>query len=89
LGIETVGDLMASDRHRLAGAFGPTTGPYLWVLGKGAGDKEVVTEPRIPVGRSKSETFPHDLTEREEIRAQVARLAGEVADEMAEAGRVT
>ncbi|NEW31364.1 DNA polymerase IV [Nocardia cyriacigeorgica] len=89
LGIETVGDLMASDRHRLAGAFGPTTGPYLWVLGKGAGDKEVVTEPRIPVGRSKSETFPHDLTEREEIRAHVARLAGEVADEMAEAGRVT
>ncbi|WP_280468181.1 DNA polymerase IV [Nocardia cyriacigeorgica] len=89
LGIVTVGDLMASDRHRLAEAFGPTTGPYLWVLGKGAGDTEVVTEPRIPVGRSKSETFPHDLTEREEIRAQVARLAGEVADEMAEAGRVT
>ncbi|MFE3441631.1 DNA polymerase IV [Nocardia sp. NPDC059180] len=89
LDINTVGDLMASDRHRLAGAFGPNTGPYLWVLGKGAGDTDVVTEPRIPVGRSKSETFPHDLTEREEIRAQVERLAGEVADEMSAAGRVT
>ncbi|WP_280468750.1 DNA polymerase IV [Nocardia cyriacigeorgica] len=89
LDINTVGDLMAADRHRLAAAFGPNTGPYLWVLGKGAGDTEVVTEPRIPVGRSKSETFPHDLTEREEIRAQVERIAGAVADEMADAGRVT
>ncbi|MEV0249721.1 DNA polymerase IV [Nocardia sp. NPDC050712] len=88
LGIETVGDLMAADRHRLAAEFGPNTGPYLWVLGKGKGDTDVATEPRVPVGRSKSETFPHDLTERAEIEAQVARLATEVAEEMAAAGRV-
>ncbi|NKY85400.1 DNA polymerase IV [Nocardia veterana] len=88
LGINTVAELAAADRAVLAAEFGPTTGPYLWVLGHGAGDTEVVTEPRIPVGRSKSETFPHDLTEREEIRAQVARLAREVAEEMAAAGRV-
>ncbi|WP_330251556.1 DNA polymerase IV [Nocardia sp. NBC_00565] len=88
LGIETVADLMAADRHRLAAEFGPNTGPYLWVLGHGKGDTDVTTEPRIPVGRSKSETFPHDLTERAEIRAQVARLATEVAEEMVAAGRV-
>ncbi|RJO76933.1 DNA polymerase IV [Nocardia panacis] len=88
LGYHTVGDLMAADRGRLAAEFGPNTGPYLWVLGRGKGDTEVRTEPRIPVGRSKSETFPHDLTERAQVRAQVARLAGEVAAEMVAAGRV-
>lgn len=88
LGIDTVAQLAAADRNVLAAEFGPATGPYLWVLGHGAGDTDVVTEPRIPVGRSKSETFPHDLTDREEIRAQVARLAREVAAEMAAAGRI-
>ncbi|PSR68038.1 DNA polymerase IV [Nocardia sp. MDA0666] len=87
LGIDTVAQLAAADRNILAAEFGPATGPYLWVLGHGAGDTDVVTEPRIPVGRSKSETFPHDLTDREEIRAQVARLAREVVEEMAAAGR--
>lgn len=89
LGIATVADLMAADRHRLAAEFGPSTGPYLWVLGHGKGDTEVSTEPRIPVGRSRSETFPADITDPAEIRAQVARLATEVAEEMAEAGRIT
>ncbi|MFJ1459124.1 DNA polymerase IV [Nocardia sp. N2S4-5] len=89
LDIETVAQLAAADRAVLAAEFGPSTGPYLWLLGQGAGDTDVVTEPRIPVGRSKSETFPRDLTDRAEIGAQVERLAAEVAEEMAAAGRVT
>ncbi|WP_280268612.1 DNA polymerase IV [Nocardia wallacei] len=89
LGLETVADLAAADRTMLAAEFGPNTGPYLKALGHGLGDTDVVTEPRIPVGRSKSETFPHDLTDRDEIAGQVARLAAEVAEEMAAAGRIT
>ncbi|GAB2698006.1 DNA polymerase IV [Nocardia thraciensis] len=89
LGIETIADLAAADRAVLAAEFGPNTGPYLRVLGHGRGDTDVVTEPRIPVGRSKSETFPSDLTDRAEIETQVARLAAEVAEEMAAAGRIT
>lgn len=89
LGITTVGELMAADRARLSAEFGPNTGPYFHVLGHGKGDTTLHTEPRIPVGHSKSETFPHDLTDRAEIRDQVARLATEVAEEMAEAGRVS
>ncbi|MQY27083.1 DNA polymerase IV [Nocardia aurantia] len=89
LGIDTVAQLAAADRDRLAAAFGPNTGPYLWVLGHGAGDTDVVTAPHIPVGHSKSETFPHDLTDRAAIEAQVARLAAEVAEEVAADGRVT
>ncbi len=88
LDIHTIGDLMAADRAVLAAEFGPANGPYLWVLGRGAGDTEVVSKPPPPVGRSKSETFPRDLTEPEEIRGQVARLAAEVAAEIAAAGRV-
>ncbi|MFE6922523.1 DNA polymerase IV [Nocardia sp. NPDC057663] len=89
LDIATVADLMAADRQRLAAEFGPNTGPYLWVLGHGKGDTELTTTPRIPVGRSKSETFPHDLTEQAEIRREVARLATEVAEEMIEHQRIS
>ncbi|MGV9674324.1 DNA polymerase IV [Nocardia sp. NPDC003482] len=89
LGIETVAQLAAADRTVLAAEFGPSTGPYLWLLGNGRGDTDVVTEPRIPVGRSRSETFPQDLTERAEIERQVVRLATEVAEEMIEADRIT
>ncbi|MEV6363763.1 DNA polymerase IV [Nocardia asteroides] len=89
LGIGTVADLMAADPRRLAAEFGPNTGPYLRVLGHGKGDTELSTAPRIPVGRSKSETFPHDLTEPAEIRREVARLATEVAEEMLEHRRIS
>ncbi|WP_216900899.1 DNA polymerase IV [Nocardia alni] len=89
LGITTVAELAASDRQALAAEFGPATGPYLWVLGHGAGDTDVVTEPRVPVGHGKSETFPQDLTDRAEIDAAVVRLATAVAQEVAADGRVT
>ena len=89
LGITTVAELAAADRAALAAEFGPNTGPYLWVLGHGVGDTDVVTEPRIPVGHSKSETFPTDLTDRGEIDAAVLRLATAVAEEVAARGRIT
>lgn len=88
LDIHTVGDLMVADRSRLAAEFGPANGPYLWVMGRGAGDTEVVTKPPPAVGRSRSETFPRDLDDRAEISAQVARLAAEVAAEITTAGRI-
>ncbi|MEC3958116.1 DNA polymerase IV [Nocardia sp. CDC153] len=86
LGIETVADLAAADRKALAAEFGPNTGPYLWVLGHGAGDTDI-SEPREPVGHSRSETFPSDLTEPAEIDAAVVRLATQVAEETVAQGR--
>lgn len=86
LGIETVAELAAADRKELAAEFGPNTGPYLWVLGHGAGDTDI-SEPREPVGHSRSETFPQDLTEREEFDAAVIRLATQVAEETVAEGR--
>lgn len=86
LGIETVAELAAADRDKLAAEFGPNTGPYFWVLGHGAGDTDI-SEPREPVGHSRSETFPQDLTEPGEIDAAVIRLATQVAEETAAEGR--
>ncbi|GAB4589915.1 DNA polymerase IV [Nocardia sp. IFM 10818] len=86
LGIETVADLAAADRDRLAAEFGPNTGPYLWVLGHGAGDTDIA-EPREPVGHSRSETFPEDLTEIADLEAAIARLAAQVAEDTFADGR--
>ncbi|MBL1073177.1 DNA polymerase IV [Nocardia sp. 2] len=86
LGIETIGDLAAADREVLAAEFGPNTGPYLWVLGHGAGDTDI-SEPREPVGHSRSETFPADLTERADLDAAIVRLATQVAEETFADGR--
>lgn len=86
LGIETVADLAGADRELLAREFGPNTGPYLWVLGHGAGDTDVA-EPREPLGRSHSQTFAQDLTEIEEFDAALTRLATQVAEETFASGR--
>ncbi|WP_068277956.1 DNA polymerase IV [Aldersonia kunmingensis] len=87
LGITTVGQLGAADRNELAAAFGPRTGPYLRLLGTGAGRIEVATEPRVARGRSHSRTFPQDLTDIADIRAGVVELATAVAHEVIASGR--
>ncbi|QLY31008.1 DNA polymerase IV [Nocardia huaxiensis] len=86
LGIETVGELAAADRDMLAAEFGPNTGPYFWVLGHGGGDTDI-SAPREPVGRSRSETFPADLTEIADIDDAVTRLATQAAEETFAEGR--
>jgi DNA polymerase-4 len=87
LGIITVADLAASDHHELARRFGPTTGPYLKVLGLGGHDAPLVDEPRAPRGRSREVTFERDLTDAAEVDANVRRLAQEVTASVADLGR--
>ncbi len=77
--ITTVAALAAADHRELAGVFGPTTGPWLVALGRGLGGREVHTEPWLPKSRSRETTFPTDLTDPAEIRAEVGRLARQVA----------
>jgi len=88
LGLHTVADLAAADVDHMATAFGPTIGPWLVMLGRGAGDADVVTTPRSPRGRSKVTTFPQDLTNRSEIDGKLAAIAVDVAREVVAAGRV-
>ncbi|MGQ0618122.1 MAG: DNA polymerase IV [Acidimicrobiia bacterium] len=86
-GIGTVAELAAADHHELARRFGPTTGPYLKLLGLGGGDSPVVDEPHVPRSRSREVTFERDLTRRADMDQQIARLATAVTESVVAEGR--
>jgi DNA polymerase-4 len=86
LRIGTVAELAAADPDLLVARFGGTVGPTLLELGRGGAPRDLVTEPRKPVSRSRQETFPVDLVEPVEIADQVRRLAREVAGEVLAGG---
>jgi nucleotidyltransferase/DNA polymerase involved in DNA repair len=87
LGINTVGDLAAADPDALAAVFGPMTGPWLVLLGRGRGDADVDDSPYVPRGHGKEETFQVDITDWPRVQAEVARLAGLLAADLVTEGR--
>ncbi|HET7308615.1 MAG TPA: DNA polymerase IV [Actinomycetota bacterium] len=82
LGIRTVGQLAAADEGALAERFGPSTGPWLASLGRGEGSASVHPEGWTAKGRSREHTFQRDLTDPDEVGAEVARTAREVARDL-------
>ncbi len=69
----------------MAARFGPTTGPWLILTARGIGSDEVSSEPYVPRSRSREVTYQEDLTDWEEVRAEVTRIALQVtADVLAE-----
>lgn len=86
-GITSVHDLAQADVSELRTRFGPTTGPWLASLGKGLGDRTVSTVPYEPRGHSREETLEHDLVERADIEAMLARLSGDVMRDVSPLGR--
>ncbi len=87
LGIETVTDLARADPGTLAAELGPTTGPWLRRLGRGVDTAPVDPTPWVPRGHGREETFQQDLTDRDEVRAAVRRIALRVVDDIAREGR--
>jgi len=87
VGVRTVGDLAAADADALARRFSPRTGPWLASLARGEGSTEVRTEGWVPKGLGREHTFQEDLTDPDEIAGEVARLAREVAGDVAKADR--
>lgn len=87
LGVTTVGQLAAGDRDALAARFGPTMGPWLRILARGVGDREVSATPYVPRSRSRETTFQQNLTEPADIAREVAALARRVADDVVAEGR--
>jgi DNA polymerase-4 len=90
LGIVTVSQLAAADPDRLAREFGPTTGPWLVLLGNGRGETEVDPTPYVPRSHGREVTFQRNLTDWADITAEVSRLARQVAAEVTDrpVGRV-
>jgi nucleotidyltransferase/DNA polymerase involved in DNA repair len=85
LGITTVRQLAAAPVEPVAARFGPTTGPWLILTARGIGSDEVSSDPYVPKSRSREVTYQEDLTDWEEVRAEVTRIAGQVtADVLAE-----
>jgi DNA polymerase-4 len=82
LGIVTVRQLAAADPDRLAREFGPTTGPWLVLLGNGLGESEVDPTPYVPRSHGREVTFQRNLADWTEIAAEVSRLARQVAAEV-------
>ncbi len=87
LGIATVADLAAADPRELAGQFGPTIGPWLVQLAHGIDLSAVTDEPYVPRGHGREVTFQQNLTDWEQVRAEVGRIARIVADDVAADGR--
>jgi nucleotidyltransferase/DNA polymerase involved in DNA repair len=85
LGISTVSQLAAADVGVVAARFGPTIGPWLVQTARGLASAEVTGDPYVPRSRGREVTFQADLTDWDEVRREVARIAGQVhADVIAE-----
>jgi nucleotidyltransferase/DNA polymerase involved in DNA repair len=85
LGIATVRELATADASSVAARFGPNTGPWMILTARGIGSDEVSSEPYVPRSRSREVTYQEDLTDWDQVRAEVRKIAGQVtADVLAE-----
>jgi DNA polymerase IV len=83
LGIGTVSELAAADPDALAAVFGPMTGPWLVLLARGRGDAEVDDSPYVARGHGREETFQRNIADWSRVEAEVARIAGLLALDLA------
>ena len=82
LGITTVRQLADADPAPLAKEFGPTTGPWLVLLGNGRGESEIDSTPYVPRSHGREVTYQRNLADWAAIGAEVSRLARQVAAEV-------
>jgi nucleotidyltransferase/DNA polymerase involved in DNA repair len=83
LGISTVSELAAAEPRALAAHLGPTTGPWLVQLARGLDPSPVTSSPYLARSRGRETTFQQNLEDWDDVRREVARLAGLVADDVA------
>jgi DNA polymerase IV len=83
LGINTVSGLAAADPDALAAEFGPMTGPWLVLLACGRGDSEVDSSPYVAKAHGREETFQRNIPDWSRVEAEVARIAGLLAADLA------
>jgi DNA polymerase-4 len=82
LNITTVRQLAAADPDELAATFGPMTGPWLVLLGRGRGDADVDPTPYVPRSHGREVTYQRNIKDWDEVRAEIARIARQVRDEV-------
>jgi nucleotidyltransferase/DNA polymerase involved in DNA repair len=79
LGIGTVSELAATDPFALALHFGPTIGPWLVQTARGLSPAPVDAAPYVPRSHGCETTFQQDISDWDAVRAEVVRLARQVA----------
>jgi nucleotidyltransferase/DNA polymerase involved in DNA repair len=87
LGITTVSELAAADHVELAGRFGPTIGPWLIVVARGKSLDPVTATPWRPRSQGRETTFQRNIHDWEQVRAEIRRLACQVAGDLREQDR--
>ena len=83
LGVSTVSELAAAEPRALAARLGPTTGPWLVQLARGLDPSPVTSSPYLARSRGRETTFQQNLADWDDVRREVTRLAGLVADDVA------
>jgi DNA polymerase-4 len=86
LGIETLGALAALDEEQLRSVLPGKVGRLLRDRARGI-DPRGIEPPAEAVSISTEETFPRDLTDREQLHAELRRMAASLAEHLAESGR--
>lgn len=81
LGVRTVGDLAAMPLDLVQHAVGRSHGEHLVALANALDDREVEAE-RAAKSIGQEETFAHDLAHRDDVRAEMVRLADVVASRL-------
>jgi DNA polymerase IV len=83
LGIHTVADLADTDPRHLAAHLGPVTGPWLVQTARGLSPALVDAAPYVPRSHGQEITYQHDITDWDQVRNEVTRLARRVAADIA------
>jgi nucleotidyltransferase/DNA polymerase involved in DNA repair len=83
LGIGTVRELAAADPDVLAAEFGPASGPWLILVARGISHSPVSSEPYLARSHGREVTYQQDIADWAEVRAEVIRLAHQVAADVA------
>ncbi|MBY4798056.1 DNA polymerase IV [Collinsella sp. AGMB00827] len=87
LGIRTLGQLSQAPEEQLHPIFGATTRTYLLrARGEEITSVRLFADPEEPKSVSHERTFPHDLTQEKEIKAELAILATSVGKRLRSQG---
>jgi DNA polymerase IV len=86
-GIHTVQELALADPQYLADHLGPTMGPWYRRLGRGVDTSPVDDTPYVARGRGRETTFQQNLTDWDQIQAEIRTLAERVAGDLRSEGR--
>ncbi len=87
LGITTVDELAAADTERLAGHFGPATGPWLVRRATGRDPSKVVDTPWQARSRGRQVTYQQDIADWDDVRRELLALVPVVVADLAAEGR--